>query len=81
MPTPRKYATAAQRQAAYRQRHQARQQAGLAANFPSQPGRRRWQAMGAQALGLLIAVAAEMEHYYQARTQAWQDSERGEAFG
>ena len=81
MPTPRKYASAAHRQAAYRIRCRERAQAaGRRAPFAASPGRRRWEAMCGQALSLLQAVSQEMEAYAGARTEAWQESERGEAF-
>jgi len=81
MPTPRMYATAAQRQAAYRQRCRVRAQAGESLPaFPPQPGRRRWKAMCAQAAALLVQTSGEMEAYQAQHSEAWQDSERGEAF-
>jgi len=81
MPTPRQYASAAQRQAAYRLRcrEQARAARGRAP-LPSQPGRRRWASLCGQALSLVEQMAQEMEVYYDQRSEAWQDSERGEAF-
>ena len=82
MPAPRKYASAAQRQAAYRLRCRERTQAaGRTAPLPASPGRRRWEAMCGQALCLLQAMSQELEAYADARTEAWQESERGEAFG
>jgi hypothetical protein len=36
--------------------------------------------MRKQAVGLLEQVAGEMETYYAQRSEAWQDSQRGEAF-
>lgn len=77
MPTPRKYLTDAERQAAYRARH---------ATTPSQPpvppvpGYRRWTVLIRQAHGLLADVAEEMARYETARSDAWHDSERGERF-
>jgi hypothetical protein len=82
MPTPRRYATAAQRQAAYRLRCQTRAQAGGSTPaFPTQPGRRRWKAMCARATELLTQVQGEMEAYQAGRPEAWPESARGEAFG
>ena len=81
MPTPRQYATAAQRQAAYRLRCQARVQAAAPGPVvPNAPGRRRWKALCAQAEGRLEQVCEEMQACYEQRPEAWQDSERGEAF-
>ena len=81
MPTPRQYASATQRQAAYRLRcrEQARVARG-AAPPPGQPGRRRWAALCAQALSFVELAGQEMEVSYDQRSEAWQDSERGEAF-
>jgi hypothetical protein len=82
MPTPRRYASAAQRQAAYRLRcrEQARAARGVAP-LPGQPGRRRWAALCGQALSLVELAGREMEVYYDQRSDAWQESEPGEAFG
>ena len=86
MPTPRKYASHAERQAAYRRRLAARR-APLPAHgaptepgVPSQPGRGRWRGLLRQATRLLETTGQEMEEYYQQRSERWQESERGEAF-
>lgn len=85
MPTPRKYETAAQRQAAYRQRCRQRQisthsDAGLTlAAIPPAPGHRRWKAMSHQATCILEKALTEMEAYYDDKPERWQDSEKGEA--
>src|SRR5262245_53322372 len=88
MPTPRRYASHAQRQAAYRRRAaQARDQELAAKGMPSLPrvpnlpGTRRWAAMTEQALALLQTIQEEMEEYYEQRSQQWQESERAEAMG
>ena len=85
MPTPRRYANPAERQAAYRRRSAAaRQQELQAKGFPplpavaTLPGLRRWAAMTGQALLLLETVEQEMQEYYEQRSERWQDSERGE---
>lgn len=87
MPAPRRYANPAQRQAAYRARlAEAKQQEGLAQRIPAfpavapLPGPRRWQALTQHALLLLQIVQEEMQHYYDERSERWQESERGEAF-
>jgi len=81
MPTPRKYPDAAARQAAYRLRcQQQAPRAGRSRPWPAQPGRRRWQAMCAQAREVLAQLSQELEAYADARAEAWQESERGEAF-
>ena len=76
MPTPRKYTSAAQRQAAYRQRCAGQ---GNPAAIPLLPGHRRWKAMRKQSLSILDAAVGEMEAYHDQRSDAWRDSERGEA--
>ena len=87
MPTPRRYATAAQRQAAYRRRRtqtpRPAETAPLLAavpRLPTAPGWRRWAVLTRSARELLQAVQEEMQGYYDARTEAWQSSERGEVF-
>jgi hypothetical protein len=77
MPSPRQYATNAARQAAYRAR--CAPAAGPPAP-PSQPGYRRWAVLLAHAQGVLSTVADEMTAYDAARSVAWHESERGEAF-
>lgn len=78
MPQERKYASAADRQAAYRLRHT---QAGLAqlrerrlvalSPLPTMPGAARWKGALAHAEQLLITVCAEMQGYFDARPEAW----------
>ena len=87
MPTPRKHANQAERQAAYRRRlaeseRQARTAPGLPRlpAVPSIPGHRRWEAMARQATWLLHSMHDEMEAYYEERSEAWQESEKGDAF-
>jgi len=43
-------------------------------------GARRWAVLLGQAHGLLTRVADEMATYGDARSDAWQESERGDAF-
>ena len=79
MPTPRKYATNAARQAAYRTRGASTP----AATLPIPPvtsGARRWAVLLGEAHGLLTMVADEMTTSWDARSDAWQESERGDAF-
>ena len=78
MPTPRKYESPAQRQAAYRARRAAAEK-GLPP-IPTIPGYRRWQAMMGAALALLADIHREMDDYHQERSESWRDSDRGEAF-
>lgn len=78
MPTVRKYANAAEKQAAYRRRCSARKQEQM--HPPPTPSPRRWKAMTAQALRILESAVGEMESYHDQRSERWQDSERGEGF-
>ena len=81
MPTPRTYATAAQRQAAYRRRCQERLSASAGTpRVPGRPGRPRWEALCGHARSLLEQVAQEMEVYSEDRSEAWPESDRGQAF-
>ena len=77
MPTPKKYANAAARQAAYRQRLAAQ---AYPKAIPPVPGYRRWNVMKSQSLLAIETMVAEMESYYDQRSESWQDSSRGEAF-
>jgi hypothetical protein len=86
MPTPRKYANSAERQAAYRarrallsKRQPLTQKSGSGdSRVPSRPGFRRWRSMIEQTHSLLQTVKEEMQLYYDERTEHWQESERGE---
>jgi hypothetical protein len=87
MPTPRRYATPAARQAAYRQRQaEARSKEAeakamaLRPAVPTSPGARRWETLIRQAGGLLETVQQEMQEYHDQRSDRWQESERGEVF-
>jgi hypothetical protein len=81
MPTPKKYASAAERQLAYRRRlaAQSREQPN-AYSIPTMPGHRRWKAMRNQCICILDEAIGEMQSYAQQRSDAWHDSERGELF-
>jgi len=83
MPQPRHHADHAARQAAYRARQaQARQQEQAAKGLPpapplpTLPSRARWQALLAQAQGCLCTLCDEVRHYADARSEAWQESDR-----
>ena len=79
MPVVRKHASPAARQAAYRARCKTR--GDSAPNgYASGSVYRRWKSNRQQALGLLEQVNSEMENYHNQRSDAWQDSDRGEAF-
>jgi len=77
MPTPRHYATNAERQAAYRARHRA---TAPPPPPPAPPGPRQWTRRLQQAQALLDGVAEEMAAYRDARADAWHESARGERF-
>ncbi len=85
MPQPRKYATRADQQAAYRQRRIASEQALLSQKglpalpaIPTLPGKARWSAMIAQAHSLLVEAVVEMQSYHDARSAEWQESAKAE---
>jgi hypothetical protein len=87
MAQPRKYASHAQRQAAYHQRRQeARerqlQEKGLPAlpALPTVPGTARWRQAIGNAAKLLGMVAQEMQQYHDERSDGWQESDRGTDF-
>lgn len=87
MPQPQKYASHAARQAAYRLRFRqarAKEQAerGLPALpvLPTLPGTARWQAALGSARLLLETVQAEMQVYFEERSEVWQEGERGQLF-
>jgi len=86
MPQPRSHVSHAARQAAYRRRREeARRSEQAAKGLPSLPviaglpGTVRWRSTTLMAVGLLNTVADEMEMYFDERSEAWQESERGEA--
>ena len=87
MPTPKQYATSAARQHAYRLRAAlSRQQQLQAKGLPvlpaiaSLPGETRWRALHQQAVVALATQQTEMQSYYDARSDTWQASERGDLF-
>lgn len=88
MPARRKYASNAERQAAYRARRMSggetdpspsKQSDSLEAHIPPRPGYPRWDAMLSRSRSLTQSVVAEMSSYYGARSEGWQCSERGES--
>jgi hypothetical protein len=85
MPQPRKYNTNAARQEAYRtRREQARQVALAAKGLPSLPaiaslpGWSRWNASFTAAHALIANSLNEMQDYFDARSESWQESERAQ---
>ena len=79
MPAARKYESAADRQAAYRLRCKERERSPPSSRATGSVYR-RWEAMQRQALSILEQVTGEMEVYFDQRSEAWRDSDRGEAF-
>jgi hypothetical protein len=84
MPQPRRYTDAAARQRAYRERQHAARRAeqeakGLppAPPIPTMPSQKRWDALIAQARLALETAHDEMHAYHDARSDAWQQGERG----
>ena len=87
MPQPRKYASRATRQAAYRQRTKLSQdslltQRGLPPGpaIPSMPGTARWAAAIKRSESLIVMVIEEMQEYHDDRSETWQEGPQGEAF-
>jgi hypothetical protein len=85
MPLPQKYASAAERQAAYRARQAEARQAELQAKglpalpaIATMPGRARWAALVATATAHLVTARDEMEEYAGERSESWQESEAAE---
>ena len=85
MPQPRKYATRALQQAAYRKRRTLSDRALLATKglpplpaIPTMPGNARWSAMIEQAHTLLSEAVAGMQSYHDERSEEWQDSAKAE---
>ena len=86
MPQPRKYATQAIRQAAYRQRTRRSQdtllsQRGLPTGpaIPSMPGTARWTAAIKQSRSLVDLVLEEMQDYRDDRSDVWQETTQAAA--
>lgn len=85
MPRPRKYADAAEKQAAYRTRQGERLRAVIEGRRPAapaignMPAERRWTALREQAREALEQMRDEMQEYHDARSDEWQEGERGQA--
>jgi hypothetical protein len=87
MPQPRKHANSADRQAAYRARtEQARASQLRERGLPDLPaiatipGTIRWSALFRHAEKLLCTAQAEMTDYFDDRSDAWQDGDRGQEY-
>ena len=72
MPQPRKYATVAERQQAYRRRKQE-----TAAPVNRTPGYAAWRRDLKQASDIVNRVYEEMHYWIQERSERWQESDRG----
>jgi len=86
MSQPRQYADNAAKQRAYRarqadarRREQGAKGLPLAPPLPTLPSRARWQALLARATCSLETCRDEMQAYYDARSERWQDGERAAA--
>jgi len=84
MPQPKVHASAAERQAAFRLRSEQARQAEIAAKglpplpvIASIPGWPRWNATFKLAHALMEGAVTEMRDYFDDRSDAWQESERG----
>jgi hypothetical protein len=88
MPQPQKYNSHAERQAAYRRRRQDELTQHLdRKGLPHLPvgktrvaGHARWQAAMSMVEAQMIRVEAEMEAYFEDRSERWQQAEKGEDF-
>jgi hypothetical protein len=86
MPQPRKHVSNAQRQAEYRRRRLSEPKRQSSDGLPSLPkvaaipATARWRKAITQAQVLLELVQNEMQHYYDDRTEIWQESDKGNAF-
>ena len=88
MPRRRRYATSAERQAAYRHRRESLAGASQLAQavippvpaISSMPAHKRWRGLLKHATLLVDQAAREMQNYSESRSEEWQSSERGEAF-
>jgi hypothetical protein len=85
MPQPKKHASPAARQAAYRQRCEQALQVTLAGKglpalpvIATMPGWPRWNASFRSAHDLIAETLGEMQDYFEDRSDAWKDGERGE---
>ena len=85
MPQERKHASRAHRQAAYRARTELARNKQLREKrlpalppIPTMPGTARWNAGVLLAEQTLSMVIDEMRHYFDDRSEEWQESERGD---
>lgn len=85
MPTPRKYESLAQKQAAYRQRRQqAVQDQQREKSLPAlpaiaaMPGTARWEQTLRYIETMVIQLQDEIQEYVDQRSDAWRETERAE---
>jgi len=74
MPQPRKYATVAERQQAYRRRKQE-----TAESSTGTPGYAKWRRELREASDTINRVYEEIHYWMQDRSERWQESDRGAA--
>jgi hypothetical protein len=86
MPQPRQYADNAAKQRAYRARQadarrneQAAKGLPPAPPLPTLPSQARWQALLARTRCELETLRDELQAYYDARSETWQEGERAAA--
>ncbi len=84
MPQPKRHASNAARQAAFRARREQARQVELAAKglpslprIPTIPGWPRWNASFKAAHELIADTLSEMQDYFDDRSESWQESELG----
>jgi hypothetical protein len=69
-----------ERQAQVRREEQVSKGLPALPSIPSMPGHARWRAMIAQAHLLLCQAQAEMQSYYDDRSEVWQEGDAGSEF-
>ena len=86
MPEPKQHDTNADRQRAYRQRQKQARAAAMvtgapaAPAIPTMPSKKRWAALHEQATEAIRTMHSEMQTYYDERSDAWQESDKGDEF-
>ncbi len=85
MPTPKQYESNADRQKAFRERQKAARDTAISqggpkgAAVPTMPSNARWNTLISQARAALDTCRAEMQEYYDERSEQWQEGEKAEA--
>lgn len=86
MPRTRRYQDTAEKQRAYRERRKIAQSLTQSTGISCPPSRSnalsttRWRALSKQAEDLLQQMKQQMETYFDQRSEAWQEAEKGEEF-